>query len=133
MFLNCTAHTLTDEQKFKAGEYSNEIADLKELDGMLHTSLVNCPADEERTLDLVLELIQLLIGLEKKNKDLVVHLPIGSPYFMAVFFRKFPEESRIRFVFSHSDRVSVDEKQPDGSVVKKGVFKFVKFLVLEKK
>jgi hypothetical protein len=48
---------------------------------------------------------------------------------MAVFFIKLDRYTlSFRIVFSHSDRVSIEEKQPDGSVIKRAVFKFVKFI-----
>jgi len=130
MFLNCTAHELTQEQIKLARDYADKILDLKADNTDLHTKLVNCPPEIEVIQDLVREFLEYL--KEKYNQSeakLTVHLPIGSPAFMAVFFIKLDRFSLpFQIVFSHSDRVSVEDKQADGSIVKKAVFKFVKFI-----
>lgn len=133
MFLNCTAHSLTPEQKEKALEHSNVLIDLKEDDPVLWERLSNCPPDVLVLKELAKD---LLLYLESKYREsdgkLIVHFPIGSPAFNAIFFEMLDRRAlRIRIVFSHSDRVSVDEVQSDGSVVKRAVFKFIKFLEIE--
>jgi hypothetical protein len=130
MFLNCTAHELTEEQRQKALEYSNILIDLKTYNPVLWEKLVNCPAEVEALKTLAQELLSFLKEVWlKSNQNLLVHFPIGSPAFQAIFFQKLDRKSLpIRILFSHSDRVSVDEIQPNGSVLKKGLFQFVKFL-----
>jgi len=130
MFLNCTAHELTEEQRQKALEYSNILIDLKTYNPVLWEKLVNCPAEVEALKTLAQELLSFLKEVWlKSNQNLLVHFPIGSPAFQAIFFQKLDRKSLpIRILFSHSERVSVDEIQPNGSVLKKGLFQFVKFL-----
>ena len=130
MFLNCTAHELIPEQKTFAKEYSSVIVDLKADNNDLHTKLVNCPPEIGVIQDLVRELLQYLKNKYNESEaKLTVHLPIGSPAFMAVFFIKLDRNTLpFQIVFSHSDRVSVDEKQADGSIVKRAIFKFIKFI-----
>jgi hypothetical protein len=89
MFLNCTAHELTTEQLTFAKEYSSVIVDQKADNNALHTKLVNCPPEIAIIQDLVRELLQYLkIKYNESEAKLTVHLPIGSPAFMAVFFMK---------------------------------------------
>jgi len=130
MFLNCTAHELTEEQRQKALEYSNILIDLKTYNPVLWEKLVNSPAEVEALKILAQELLSFLKEVWlKSNQNLLVHFPIGSPAFQAIFFQKLDRKSLpIRILFSHSERVSVDEIQPNGSVLKKGLFQFVKFL-----
>jgi hypothetical protein len=130
MFLNCTAHSLTSEQKKIALEYSNILIDLKEEKLELWENLSNCPADLVKIHELVKELMDYLHTLHlQSNGNLTVHFPIGSPAFNAILFENLDRKKLpIRILFSHSDRVSVDEVRPDGSIVKRAVFRFVKFL-----
>jgi hypothetical protein len=130
MFLNCTAHELTLDQKEQANKYSPTILDLNSDNVDLHTKLVNCPPDVEIIQNLVKEFFQYLKEKYKEAKgDLTLHMPIGSPAFMAIFFMKLDREKNpCRILFSHSDRLSIEEKQADGSVIKRGVFRFVKFI-----
>jgi len=130
MFLNCTAHELTQDQIKLARDYADKILDLKADNTDLHTKLVNCPPEIEVIQYLALDLLQYLMSKYNESEaKLTVHLPIGSPAFMAVFFMKLDRVSlSFRIVFSHSDRVSIDERQEDGSIVKRAVFKFIKFI-----
>ena len=130
MFLNCTAHELTPEQKEQALQYSDTIVDLKEINPSLHERLISCPPDKVELLTLALELLDFIPKAAKQsNMRLTLHLPVGSPAFMAIFFIHLDREKlHWRIVFSHSDRVSVDEKQADGSIVKRAIFKFIKFI-----
>jgi hypothetical protein len=130
MFLNCTAHELTQDQIGLARDYSQTIVDLKADNINLHTKLVNCPPEIGVIHELVIELLDYLkVKYLESENNLTVHLPIGSPAFMAVFFMTLDRKILpFRIVFSHSDRVSIDEKQADGSIVKRAVFKFIKFI-----
>jgi hypothetical protein len=60
-----------------------------------------------------------------------VHLPIGSPAFMFVFAQQASNlRTGVRFVFSHARREAIDEKQPDGSINRRAIFRFQKFIVI---
>lgn len=130
MFLNCTAHKLTEEQKTKAWEYSDEIVDIEELNPALKNRLINCPAlliELNLLADDLLDFLQRIYV--ETQKECYVHLPIGSPAFMSIFFMKLNRDLLpMKILFSHSVRVSYDEIREDGSVMKKAVFKFIKFL-----
>ncbi|MCB1188928.1 MAG: hypothetical protein H7A23_05605 [Leptospiraceae bacterium] len=130
MFLNSTAHALTPEQKQKAIVYSDTIIDLKDDEPSLYERLTNCPAEITELNQLCNDYLQYLENLYTRlNGDIVLHFPIGSPVFNALFFLHLNREKfQIRIVFSHTERVSVDERQPDGSIIKRAVFKFVKFI-----
>ena len=130
MFLNCTAHSLTQEQSHRANHYSNYLLDLKDDNPVLYENLTNCPPDIERIKELVEELIEYLrIKWIESERMLIVHFPIGSPVFNAILFSKLDRmELPFRILFSHSDRVSIDKKLEDGTIIKKTVFKFIKFL-----
>jgi hypothetical protein len=130
MFLNLTAHELTSEQMELARDYSDTILDLKKMNLDLYERLVSCPPEKVELLELVYELFDYIIKVSKTSiMRLTLHLPIGSPAFMAIFFMNLDREKLpCRIVFSHSDRVSIDEKQEDGTVIKRAVFKFIKFI-----
>ncbi len=130
MFLNSTAHTLTPEQKQVARNYSDTIIDIKDDKLSLYERLTNCPSEVTELNKLCDDYFQYIENLYSKlNGDLVLHFPIGSPVFNAIFFLRLNRERfKIRIVFSHTERVSIDEKQPDGSIIKKAIFKFVKFI-----
>ncbi len=132
MFLNCTAHSLTEEQKEEAKKLDPVPMDLQDLSPELHKRLLNCPSDYDGIILLLREFCDYLSYIKKKAKgeEIYLHFPVGSPFFMASFFSYFKKKG-FNFVFSHSDRVSVDEKQEDGTVVKRAVFRFVKFLILQ--
>lgn len=132
MFLNATAHELTEEQMLQAQQYSQSVINLKEDNLGLFEKLVNCPferQDLEELSEIFLDYIRLQYVEAERN--LTVHFPIGSPAFNALFFRKLEKENLpIRILFSHSERKSIDEKLPDGKVIKKAIFQFVKFIEL---
>jgi hypothetical protein len=132
-FINFTQHTLTPEQM--------EAAKAMGAKEIIHIS--NPPrfndngVNSHQIADDIAEKIAELIG---DDETAIVHFPISSPYVMALFWRKYgssPTEpnwkvvtEKAKFVFSHTDRVTVEEPQPDGSVVKKSVFKFKKFVAV---
>lgn len=133
LFLNCTAHDLTNEQREKAKEFSTEIKDLKVLNHELWNELVNCPSEPSVLNTLCDKYFYYLRDFINSNsyKTIYFHFPIGSPALMALFFLKYGKESfPAKFLFSHSERMSIDELQSDGSIVKRVVFKFQKFIEL---
>jgi hypothetical protein len=139
-FINFTQHTLTPEQMEAAKTMgATEIINISNPprfndDGVNSYKVVNEIAEE----------IAKIIG---DDEVAVVHFPISSPYVMALFWNKYGSLKtrlvkgkvdpnweivvrRAVFVFSHTDRVMVEEPQPDGSVVKKSIFKFKKFMMI---
>lgn len=132
MFINCTAHKLTEKQVEAIFDYTSDIRELSEIKPELHRQLLNCPAETEALNALLIEFIDCLFDLLKTTEDgkLYLHFPIGSPFFMAKFFKTFPDENRITFLFSYTERKSAEEVQPDGNVMKKASFEFQKYLEL---
>jgi len=141
-FINFTQHVLTPEQ-------------LKAAQIMGATKIINIPDpsrfndnqedDGTSSYKLVEKIAKEIAELIGNDNSAIVHFPISSPYVMSLFWKKYgyiqakmPKckvESywravvvKARFVFSHTDRVTVEEPQPDGSVIKKSVFKFIKFV-----
>jgi len=112
-----------------------QIAELQEKFGMkqlnflpeeIQARINNCPDNWGELYDLCEDVVKTL----KMNK--VTHLIClgGSPAFQHLFGKKVEKYSLLlRVMFAHSNRVSVDDPQPDGSVIKKSVFKHSHFIV----
>jgi len=120
-----------------------QIAELKEKFGMKELNLLpeeiqarinNCPDNWGELYGIAKEVHTYL----KTTK--VTHLIClgGSPAFQHIFTSLSLSESEAECVvwgppfksmFAHSNRVSVDDPQPDGSVIKKSVFKHSHFIV----
>lgn len=95
------------------------IVELKHVNPSLFGSLSNTPASIEAIEDLALQL-----QLECSSYDIVV-LPIGSPAFNFAFARRVPTiDNPVQYKFAYTQRVSIDEPQPDGTVRKTSIFKF---------
>jgi len=112
----CPQHTPTQEQ---VKELSGEIYFLKDVDPKLYQSLSNTGTED---------LVHLAFQFKKlwTAYDHVV-LPIGSPAFIMVLGDIIPNDIKSKIRFAHSERNSVDIPQPDGTVIKKSVFKHIKF------
>lgn len=132
MFINCTAHNLTQKQIDAIFDYASEIKELSELAPDLHRRLLNCPSQREQIDALLSDFTDFIFDALQSAEEgkLFLHFPIGSPFFMAKFFKTFPDDGRVVFLFSHTERKSLEEVQPDGSVLKKTSFEFQKFLEL---
>ncbi|MEM7183444.1 MAG: hypothetical protein AAF518_21225 [Spirochaetota bacterium] len=132
MFINCTANKLTPKQLASVQELASDVLELSEIQKDLYEELLNCPTELDEINDLLQEFSSFLLEWQDKRegKELYLHFPIGSPYFMALFFCQFPKDTRIIFLFSHSIEKSVEEIQTDGSIVIKTVLEFQKFLEL---
>jgi len=134
-FVNCTQHALgADQLALLAG--CAEVVDLREVNPELFDRLANTPSDEDECQDLAAEFVQYFWDLGQKNSvrqsgGLILHLPIGSPYFQALVAMAFGnemvqmlvEELGIEVWMSHSQRVASEK---DG--IKTSIFKFEKFL-----
>lgn len=127
MIINTMQHQLTAIQIRNLENSSignNDIVSLKEIDNGLFTELANCPADVNKLYELAARLTSII----NDKKPEAVILPIGSPAFMFILSKEIGMNNRTRFMFSHTERNSVDEHQPDGSIVKRVVFNHVKWL-----
>lgn len=132
VFVNLTAHNLTEEQveeakrRFGVSEFlsAEDILD-KEVVAKLRQS----PGNIEELRALALDVAEVLEQYARKNNvELYVHLPAGSPAFMWVLSLVWPYGWAIP-VFSHSRREVIEEKKDDGSVVKRSVFRFEGYIV----
>lgn len=116
--LVCMQHNLTQQQFNELKDY--DIFYLKDVNPDLFKYIANCPGDEEELRNISFQLIEVA------NKYSTVLLPIGSPAFMYLFAQEFFG----KVLFSHSERISKDEMQADGSVKKVSIFNHVKFIKL---
>lgn len=130
LFVWCSPHTPTEVQKHQllAGGIS-KIAYLKDLNSELFDKICKS-ADNERELSIVaFELIDWF----KQNSLKWIVQPAGSQPFQVLLGMNLAIErqlgnSNIELVYSHSERISVDKHNPDGSVTKVSEFKHVKFM-----
>lgn len=115
-------HNLTPEQIEELKEY--ELIHLKECNPQLFAKIANSPWGWAALVDLSEDLLN-----EADNQKCEILLrPLGSPAFNSVL-DKLMEQSKKRYdsLFAHSERVSIDEPQEDGSVIKKSIFKHIRF------
>lgn len=112
----CPQHAPTEEQ---LKELDSVVCYLKDISPDLFKELQNTG---EKNLGFYASKLLDMFALY----DIVV-LPIGSPAFVFVLGDLIPNDVKHKIVFAHSERESVDIPQPDGTVVKKSVFKHIKF------
>ena len=118
-------HQLTEEQLTELNTLGTqvEIEYLKDVNAELFSNVANSP-DNVRDLAIAAqEMENLSRGYDK------VLLPIGSPAFMFCFSSVVAtRQPKTRFLFSHSERQSIEAPGPGGVVEKKMIFKHVKFI-----
>lgn len=121
----CMQHALSPEQQLDLAS-AKSLSTLREVNPELFGKLSNIsPTISMGELRLMAnELAQLL-----RSYDCAI-LPIGSPEFGMVLASvmgaiAFHGEHIATCVFSRSERISVDEAQPDGSVIKRSVFQHI--------
>lgn len=95
---------------------------LKDIDAALADNLRNTPAD----IQLLGVIADTLLAI-CKDYDFIV-FPVGSPAFHDIFHAK-NAKFGIPRLYSDTARNSIDVVQPDGSVVKKPVFKHRSWLI----
>lgn len=124
-------HDPTPEQLSELEIAEFLVVRLRDEDLELFDKLANCPGN-----------IEDLHNLAKDFYDLICHfsaavLPIGSPAFNfklhGFYYRDLISEARQgkrlpKLLFAHSERNSLEEKQPDGSVKKTSVFRHKGFI-----
>ena len=123
--INMVQHALSGEQEKELGKLGR-IECGREILPSIYPKIANSPNTTLGIRQLVNELYTSLLDISEKE-EVYVHLPIGSPAFMFKLGMVIGLHGRwknMKFVFSHSERVSIDEKQEDGSVVKRSAFKF---------
>jgi len=117
------------EQIDEASKFVDEIVSAEEfLPQELIQKLHQCPSDVKELYQLAQELCDYLAEYARfQSARLYVHLPVGSPAFMWILGYYFPHTYCVP-VFSHTERIVEEIQQPDGTVVKKSVFKFEGFI-----
>lgn len=128
-FMWCSAHAPLNEQlmELNAKFPSGELVYLKDVNPILQEKLNNTPANRLELHDLAISLFDFA---GKNEVDYLVQ-PGGSPAFQSALGRiqaNYPGCADL--MYAHSERVSVDKQEEDGSVTKTSVFKHVKFIVM---
>ena len=120
-FLWCSVHVPTEEQ-IKELTNAGDIYYLKDIDPELQDKINNCPKDK-------LELSKMADDLGEYTRYYLIVQPGGSPAFQFMLGHCLSYDvSWDRVLYAHSERVSVDKAQPDGSIIKTSVFKHIKFI-----
>lgn len=134
LFVNCTKDTLTPEQLKASRILAPMELEYKDVYPETHKSLVNCPSDYDTLVYLVQELVEDLQYIKKRNRGpIYIHFPIGSPFFMAMFYQLFPPRKKgFSFVYSHYREKQVEKKLEDGKLLMETVYEFEKFLILSR-
>ena len=134
VFLNCTAHNLTAAQKEKAKErfQVDKFINLKEINPELFNKLSSMKLEDD-VEDLCYKLFEFINNYTHFYNIVYVHMPCGSPYFMAYFFYDFLNRvnfnGTVKFIFSFSER-KVVEKNINGKIEKKSIFQFIDYQIL---
>jgi hypothetical protein len=133
IFVNLTAHRLLPEQEEVARKELG-VDTIVDADEVLPPEVVQklrqCPSDPTELAELAHKVAELLTEFARESSaKLYVHLPVGSPAFMFILAQIFPNAYATP-VFSHSGRIVQEVQNPDGTVTKKSIFKFEKFIVL---
>lgn len=133
-FINLTAHALTADQIAAAKDLGVnkflEAADV--LPANVLEKLRNCP-DEAASLELLAKKVIEAVN-QVADGFTYVHLPCGSPALMWAMAGLTMGQNphlplKLTPVFSHSVRESVEEIQPNGTVMKRSVFRFESFIL----
>lgn len=122
-------HELSVEQK-ECMAYYGEYVHLKELEPDLFKRIANSPSSMTDICILATDVENFLLEYKRFAADskIAIHLPLGSPAFMFTLGRIIDHINDLTVIFSHSERVSVEEKLEDGSVAKRSIFKFSHFI-----
>lgn len=116
----CSAHTPTKEQLNSLSEMG-ELVFLKDVDASVQDRINNCSSNREDLLKLADDINQIRIQMDCT----IVQLG-GSPLFLYIAGAMMNGcMSKSVLLFAHSERVSVDVPQEDGTVVKTSVFKHI--------
>ena len=127
-------HDLTEDQlKGLHDMYGN--VQIIELPSHLKDYIVNSPSDEADLIDAAKEVAKFIYSPD--NRDIIaVIFPAGSPAFQFALYRILirydtfeNEDERKDYLFAHSERKIIAEKEKDGSVRKTSIFEFKKWIV----
>jgi len=116
----CSAHTPTKEQIESLNSMGSLIF-LKDINTTIQDRINNCSSDRSELMTLAQELNKIRLELDCT----IVQLG-GSPMFLYIAGATINScLSKQVLIFAHSERVSVDMPQEDGTVVKTSVFKHI--------
>ena len=116
-------HSLSEAQVSELTKEGGEIRLLKDVDSVLFSAMANSPSEVTGSEGLGVNassLKRLARGFD------ALLLPLGSPAQMFMVARGLDKGTKV--LFAHSERVSTETAGPDGSVVKKTIFKHLKFI-----
>ena len=116
--INILAHTLTTPQ---LSELGGEPIHIKVIDAALAAKIANCPPSAAELEAMAASLCQIALAHGTR-----ILAGSGSPAFTAVLGRE-AARTGVVLVFAHSERVSVDAVQADGSIRKVSEFRHVRF------
>lgn len=114
----CSAHTPTKEQLVELKDF----VFLKDINPGLFNRMIQSPSDPAELMELAFHLIRWA----QENQITCLVQPAGSPAFL--FALGGMREDYLQVLFAHSERVSVDTPQEDGSVLKTSVFKHIRWI-----
>ena len=114
------SHQLTKEQ---VDDFGGEVITLNELDATLAKQCANIPPTQDSGYIRVLAQKVMMPVLFKKFTHVAI---MGEPT-LVYHVVNLCAEMNIIPLTSTTERISVDEVQPDGSVVKKSIFKHVQW------
>ena len=116
----CSAHTPTKEQ-MESLNSMGQVIFLKDVNTSIQDRINNCSSDRRELMALAQELNKIRLELDCT----IVQLG-GSPMFLYIAGATINScLSKQVLIFAHSERVSVDMPQEDGTVVKTSVFKHI--------
>lgn len=133
-FLWCSAHTPTSEQISELNA-QGEVVFLKDVDSSLQEKINNCPSDRQLLKNMAEAVSAICITLSEPSSvvtykhDVTIVQLGGSPLFLYIAGEVMNKNnSKQKILFAHSERVSIDVPQPDGTVLKQSVFKHLGFI-----
>lgn len=123
-------HNPTQEQLQSLSNIYTNIVYLKDINADLFYKICNSPSNSDGLFTLANDFISFVLDYRHTTNADNLHIvqPAGSPAFQYVLGRLTSDEY-INVVYAHSERESIDEVQPDGSVKKISVFKHKGWIV----
>lgn len=124
-------HNPTKEQLESLSDGYTNIVYLKDINADLFQKICNSPSNTDGLFKLADDLISFISDYKSEINADNLHIvqPAGSPAFQYILGRLTSDEY-INVVYAHSERVSVDEVQEDGSIKKTSVFKHKNWIVI---
>lgn len=124
-------HNPTQEQLESLSSMYTNIVYFRDINADLFQKICNSPDNTDGLFRLAYNLISFALDYKSEVDADNLHIvqPAGSPAFQYVLGRLTSDEY-INVVYAHSERVSVDEVQEDGSIKKMSVFKHKNWIVI---